>query len=226
MKYHIIADDRESDVNGELSKYPDIQLEVKRIENGVDGIWDKDWAWQRKRGDDLVSSIQDGRMRDIKAQQLLYPNLILIIEDKERAFVEGRLPEKAIFGAIASALIHKKVSVVYTRDFSQTALFIERMAFQLCEIDKNYPVVREKSPMTLAERQLFHLQGLYKCGPEIAIRLLAACKTPFEVYNQIGKTAIRYTPKGTPQFANESKITTIEKVGPTLVSKWREDLGI
>ncbi len=208
-KPKVILDDRETEVNSELSLSNKVDYTVVRIDNGVDGIWDKNWAWQRKRGDDWVSSIQDGRMHDIKEQQQLYPNLVLIIEDKERAFLEGRLPEAAVMGSIASALIHKHVNTVYTRDFHQTALFIERMAFQLQAEEKNYPIVREKRKMTLEERQLFLLQGFYKCGPEISMRLLARYGTPWAVINAIGQNDV-----------------DVDKVGPKLKQEWRRDLGI
>lgn len=222
---NLIVDDRETEVNCELSKWNDVKLQVARIENGTDGIWDENFAWQRKRGDDLVSSITDGRMYDLTVQQQLYPFLVLIIEDKERAFAEGRLPEASIMGAIASAIYWKHCMTVYTRDFSQTALFIRIFGLQLVKENKNHPIIKSRPAETNEEKVLRVLQSLPGCGAEISIRIIAKCKTLWNFVNELGKTDVDIDSK-TPKFRNTTLLTEIEKVGPLKCYSWKKVFGI
>jgi ERCC4-type nuclease len=207
-KLQILADNRETDVATKLSMMPNVEVIFKQIAV-ADFVLSDTVAIQRKTGQDLVSSIIDGRYSDLKNQKQIYSDLILIIEDKDQAFVRGQLPVKTILGAIASAIVKKKISTVFTKDVDETAILLERMAFQLQQEDKNYPVERKRPSLTLEERRLYLLQGFTGCGPEISIRLLAKYKTPWAVINAIGQNSI-----------------DVDKVGPKLKAEWRRDLGI
>src|SRR5512136_2856135 len=83
---YIIADDREREVIAALAQHP-ADVVPQRLDV-ADFLVSAECAVERKRGDDLVSSIKDGRFRDeLTRLSDTFEKPILIIEELGRAFL-------------------------------------------------------------------------------------------------------------------------------------------
>jgi Fanconi anemia group M protein len=204
----IIADSREvnSKVINELSKLGAI-IELKILECGDFIVSDK-IIIERKTSEDFCSSIIDGRLfEQAKKMKEYYEKPILLIEGNPLS-TERNLNPKAIMGAISSLITDFNLSLVYTRDFFESALFIFSLAKREQIIEKREPKIRsEKKPLSLTELQEYLVAGLPNVNVKIARRLLEKFKTVEKVFT-----------------ASEEELKKVDGIGDKISKKIRKVL--
>ena len=175
---YLIADDREREIIAALAAHP-VDIVPQRLDV-ADFLCSSECAVERKRGDDLVSSIKDGRFRDELARLTeTFEKPVLIIEDLGRAFLGGNFYPASIYGALGSAALRFGVPVIPTRHAGDTALLLYRLAVREQVERKNTPEARS-SPKKLSpeERKTFFLEGFFHTGPGRAKQLLEYFGSP------------------------------------------------
>jgi Fanconi anemia group M protein len=204
----IIADSREvnSKVINELSKLGAI-IELKILECGDFIVSDK-IIIERKTSEDFCSSIIDGRLfEQAKKMKEYYEKPILLIEGNPLS-TERNLNPKAIMGAISSLITDFNLSLVYTRDFFESALFIFSLAKREQIIEKREPKIRsEKKPLSLTALQEYLVAGLPNVNVKIARRLLEKFKTVEKVFT-----------------ASEEELKKVDGIGDKISKKIRKVL--
>ncbi len=193
---YIIADDREREVIGYLAKHP-AEVVPQRLDV-ADFLVSVECAVERKRGDDLVSSIKDGRFRDeLTRLTETFEKPILIVEELGRAFVAGNFNPASIYGALGSAALRFGVPVIPTRHAEDTALLLYRLAVREQVERKSAPEARA-APKKLSpgERKTYFLEGFFHTGPEKAKQLLDHFGSPGAVIDALRSAEVTETKTG------------------------------
>jgi len=193
---YIIADDRERDVIAALRAHP-ADVIPQRLDV-ADFICSSECAVERKRGDDLVGSIQDGRLRDeLTRLGETFERPLLVLEDLNRAFARGNFSPASIYGAMASVALYFGIPIIPTRNAADTALLLFRIATREQE-DRKAPAEARHAPkkMSLAERREYFLEGLVNTGPEKAKLLLEHFNTPGAAIDALRDVKIAGTKTG------------------------------
>lgn len=132
-------------------------------------------AIERKRTDDFVSSLIDGK-RNLFAQlsdlTRVYQKPVLIIEGTE-LFTCRQINPNAIYGSLISIAIDFGVSLLYSRDEEETAAILKMLAKR--EQTDNKREVNphgKKSTSTLTEQQEYLVSAIADIGPKAARNLL------------------------------------------------------
>ena len=202
---HVILDSREKklmelfDTNKDRISYETKQLDI------ADVVISMDVACERKEGFDFVSSIMDNRL----FEQLLrlketYPTQILFLEGlNDEVFENTGMNINSIYGALAFVSYKLGISIIPTRNISDTAIAIERVAYRE-QIKDEIPILSRKAPkgMNDEERRAYILEGLLDTGPSKAKTLIDNFKTPYKVIKAIKSTRITYTRTGNPKGIN------------------------
>lgn len=201
-KLHIILDDREHKLRAIFDKKSDtISYESKRLDV-ADIIVSSDCAIERKEGSDFIASIVDNRL----FEQLLrlkdaYPFSILILEGlNNQVFNFTNVRISSIYGALSFISYKLGISVIPTRNITDTAIVIERIAYRE-QVKDNMTVFSRKAPKSMNEneRRIYIIEGLLDTGPKKAKILIDAFKTPHQVFKAIKNTEITYTRTGNPK---------------------------
>ncbi|AKB59908.1 DEAD/DEAH box helicase [Methanosarcina barkeri] len=132
-------------------------------------------AVERKRTDDFVSSLVDGK-RNLFAQlsnlTRVYQKPVLIIEGTE-LFTSRQINPNAIYGSLISIAVDFGVSLLYSRDEEETAAILKMLAKR--EQMGNKREVNphgKKSTSTLPEQQEYLVSAIADIGPKAARNLL------------------------------------------------------
>ncbi|MBN2156120.1 MAG: hypothetical protein JW776_08755 [Candidatus Lokiarchaeota archaeon] len=166
-----------------------------------------DTAVERKRGDDFRSSVFGGSNSSNVFEQLLrlsdaIEKPILLIEDFNKAFGPPGADERvsSIYGALISIAIKLNIPVIPTRNSSDTAVVLYRIAKRQQE-ERNIRGIARRAPksLTLKERQAFVLEGLFKVGPTKSHQLIEQFKCPINFFTELMNTEIIYTKSGNPK---------------------------
>nr|SVE75760.1 EOG090X06E6 [Daphnia hispanica] len=122
---------------------------------------------ERKRMDDVVSSIKDGRFKEqkfrLKHSGLVRP--IYLIEEFGNRQNLG-LPEASVLQAIANTLIVEKFQVQWTQKSEESVAFLVQMTKQLTELYREKTVTSrgcQEKPLSVTQmfaKQLMQLNGL------------------------------------------------------------------
>ncbi len=197
---YIIADDREREIIAALAKHPtDV---VPQHLDVADFLCSAECAVERKRGDDLVSSIKDGRFRDeLTRLTQTFGKPVLIVEELGRAFYAGNFNPASIYGALGSAALRFGVPVIPTRHAEDTALLLYRLAVREQVVRKSTPEARS-APKKLSpdERKTYFLEGFFHTGPEKARQLLDHFGSPGAVINALRSAEVTTTKAGNPKL--------------------------
>ena len=210
IELKIICDSRERAVINQLQTIPwkTVELDIDTRQLSVaDFVVSSRIGIERKRGDDFVNSMIDGRLDDeLTRLKDTYEDPVLLLEDWDRAFnirkKDGsfiNISLNHIYGALAKA--RKMASITVSRDTEDTAINLVRMAYREQKEENQECFARHAPRMgTLRERQLYKLQGLLDTGPKLATRLLDHFGIPGIIYHAIQKTKFRTTPGGNKVF--------------------------
>lgn len=176
------------------SESPKIVVDFREAKSGVANVLDKlgvevifttleigDYvvsdrlAVERKRTDDFVNSLVDGK-RNLFAQlsdlTRVYQKPVLIIEGTE-LFTSRQINPNAIYGSLISIAIDFGVSLLYSRDEKETAAILKMLAKR--EQIGNKREVNphgKKSASTLPEQQEYLVSAIADIGPKAARNLL------------------------------------------------------
>ncbi len=140
----IIVDSREK--NSKILFYlkkEGIELEFKQLDCG-DYILSDRVALEYKKGDDLLSSIIDGRLfEQLGSLTNAYQIPILLIE----GFPSGGIHPEAIAGALSSFVIDFGASIIQTQNSEESAAIIKRIAMREQKTKKRKPLIRKSMKM-------------------------------------------------------------------------------
>jgi len=169
----IVVDERErsSGIPQILARLGD-HVVYKMLDVG-DYIVAESIAVERKRVEDLVRSIYDGRLFD-QVRRLLetYDRAIVLVQGSPseiKAYTDRWQP---VYGSFA-ALALRGASVVFASDEEEAAYLIHSLAQKSQGGAGGYPVVHKKPKLgSLEEWQLYIVQSLPHIGPKLARRLL------------------------------------------------------
>lgn len=156
---------------------------------------------ERKRGMDLVGSIQDNRLFDQMSRlKDAYETPVLVLEDFPSIFDLTGMSRSSIYGALAYVGYKMHVPVIPTRDERDTALLVKRIAIRE-QVEDRVPVIARVAPrnMSVEDRRGFILEGLANTGPRRAEQLLEAFETPAGVFRAIKASRVVYTRTGNPK---------------------------
>ena len=200
----IIVDHREDkEIIRELTKQG-LDLEIKQLavadfiiqtKDNEGNI--KDLAIERKSQMDFINSIIDKRL----VTQLInlkeyYPLQLLIIEGSRNIFSIRNFHPNAIRGMLASIAIDFQVPIIYTKNFRDTASFLNIIAKRLEKQRKNFSLVKKRKPLTLKEQQEFLIESLPGIGPSLSKELLKKFGSVKKIIN-----------------ASEEKLIKVPKIG-------------
>ncbi len=197
---YIIADDREREVIAALAKHP-ADVVPQRLDV-ADFLVSAECAVERKRGDDLVSSIKDGRFRDeLTRLTETFEKPVMVIEDFGRAFYAGNFNPASIYGALGSAALRFGIPIIPSRHAEDTALLLYRLAIREQVERKSVPEARS-APKKLSpeERKAYFLEGFFHTGPEKAKQLLDHFGSPGAVIDALRSTEVKTTKAGKPKL--------------------------
>ncbi|WP_048178896.1 DEAD/DEAH box helicase [Methanosarcina siciliae] len=132
-------------------------------------------AVERKRTDDFVSSLIDGK-RNLFSQlsdlARVYEKPVLIIEGED-LFTSRQINPNAIYGSLVSIAIDFGVSILYSRDEAETASILKILAKREQTENKNEINPHgKKSASSLAEQQEYLISSISNIGPKAARNLL------------------------------------------------------
>ena len=129
---------------------------------------------ERKNVDDFLESLIGGKLfKQVARLRDAYSRPLLIIEG-ENLLTKRNISHNAIFGSLASISVDYGVSVLTTKDASETADLLHVIARREQREDKKSVAVRgEKTMMSLMERQQFLVEGLPNVSAVLAKRLLS-----------------------------------------------------
>ena len=166
----IYVDTREfrSDVVKYLSE--NYSIVAKQFEVGDYIISDR-IAIERKKVDDFLDSLKDGRLfSQMVEMRRNYEVPILIIEG-ESLFIRG-FHENSIYGALASIISDYKVPIIFTKDARETAKFIEALMRRELGERGEVSLRKEKRAMSTEERQRYIIESLPNVSAKLSQRLL------------------------------------------------------
>ena len=180
----IIVDHREyrSNVVKNLA-YKGAKVQPKQLDVG-DYILSSRIGVERKKVEDYLSSLIDGKLfNQISRLKEVYSRPILVIEG-ENLYSKRNINQNAIFGSLASITVNYGISILTTKDSSETAELLRIIAQREQRENKKHIAIRgEKTQMSLKERQQFIIEGLPNVSAVIAKRLLAYFGSIKEIAN-------------------------------------------
>jgi ERCC4-type nuclease len=196
----IVIDERERGAVREIfGNYP-CRTHIETLETG-DYLVNSETAIERKRGDDLIASICDGRFfSQLRALLQKYAHPMLILENPQRMFLRRNFNDASIYGALLYASYKLKVPVIPTQNENETGLILWSLAKKL-QKEKPYNYDPEKisrKPLS-REDQIDFLEGLIAVGNKKANQLLNAFQTPAAILKNIGTTEFKYDSNGKPK---------------------------
>ncbi len=197
---YIIADDREREVIAALAKHP-ADVVPQRLDV-ADYLCSAECAVERKRGDDLVSSIKDGRFREeLTRLSDTFEKPVLIVEELGRAFLSPNFLPASIYGALGSAALRFGIPIIPTRHAEDTALLLYRLAVRE-QVDRKATPEARAAPKKLSpeERKTYFLEGFFHTGPEKAKQLLDHFGSPGAVIDALRSAEVTTTKAGKPKL--------------------------
>nr|SVE88643.1 EOG090X06E6 [Daphnia sinensis]SVE89268.1 EOG090X06E6 [Daphnia sinensis] len=151
---------------------------------------------ERKRMDDVVSSIKDGRFKEqkfrLKHSGLVRP--IYLIEEFGNRQNLG-LPEASVLQAIANTLIIEKFQVQWTQKSDESIAFLVQMTKQLTEIYHGKTVTSrgcQEKPLSVTQmfaKQLMQLHGLSGEKAEAIVKVYPTPTSLMDALKSAGASA-------------------------------------
>ena len=170
---HIVIDDRErrSGILAALTDFPDLEVSVDHLSVGDYHVENRFFV-ERKRLDDLVASIADGRLfsQISRLSRSLHP--VLILEGTSKLIQNSHMSRAAIQGALIHVSLFYGVPILRSRNVEETAALLHTMGHQITSSSCASLHRSGKIPKSINKQKLFMLQRLPGVGPHKAIELL------------------------------------------------------
>ena len=206
-KIIVIVDTRESGsaVLAELSKLG-AEVKLQPLEVG-DYVLSERVCVERKTTRDFAISMMDGRLFEQASALKGYERPVLLLEGEE-LYCTNVLPQ-AIAGALASLVVDFGLSILWSKNASETAQLLFAMARKEQFDNKSMPRVRgEKKPASIPEQQVYLVAGLPGIERTMAKKLLEHFKSPERVFS-----------------ASEKELQEVDGIGEVKARRIREVLG-
>jgi len=222
----IIMDERERGTIRDAIHTLDCELIIDTLDYG-DYILSPNIAIERKRGDDLTSSLFDARFfTQLFKLKAIFKQPILLIESPEKMFDRPFIQESSVYGAILYAAYKLNIPIIPTVDEQNTASMIYTLAkkAQLVEGKPEPNAAKYYSARTddiTKDDQIYFLEGLLDVGVQRAELLLNFFGTPYNVIHAILDSAIKYSKKGIPTDI-EGFLVHVKGIGPKFVEMNQE----
>jgi ERCC4-type nuclease len=195
-KIKIVADHREKN-SLIIAELESLGLEVEMKQLPVADFIVKNTAIERKTVSDFLNSMINKRLLRQLEELQQYPDRLIILEglDNQELYPESRgINPNAIRGFILSILLKHKVPIVFSKNYEDTAKFINILARKQ---DAETGIRAVKRIMNKKEQLQFILEGFPGIGPKTAKKLLKKYKTLKNIFNvgvkdieqEIGKKA-------------------------------------
>lgn len=173
FKPTVFADVRESlDVKDSLTE---LGCEVvERVLAPADYVVSEDYAVERKELHDFFRSIFDGRLfEQVERLAEAYSNPCLLVEGDVIKAVKAVRNPMVFWGALGRIVADYRVSILFTPDEWNTAMFLYSLAKKLQEERRRRIAFKHKpKAYSLRQMQLLAVQSLPQIGPERAEALL------------------------------------------------------
>ena len=223
---HVIIDERERGKIRKAFRFLEqkngynIKLQIETMEHG-DYVVSSRIAIERKRGDDLVSSIFDNRLfEQIIGMKEKFDQVVLIVENPKKIFRRPTIKEAPIYGALLYVAFKMGVSVVPTTNEKETAELVYALAKSEQErgIFPSWPLPERTIPIkkVAQEDQEHFLQGMVQVGVKSAKQLLSAFGAPKYVLHALQETIVHVKKDGTPRKI-EGMMEHVRGFGPKFV---------
>ncbi|MHA2017256.1 MAG: ERCC4 domain-containing protein [Promethearchaeota archaeon] len=200
----IIIDERERGEIRSVFENLDCEISIDTLDFG-DYIVSSRCAIERKRGDDLISSIFDTRFfQQLSKLKEVFQFPILILESPEKAFSRKYVKESSIYGALVYAAYKMNIPIIPTKNALETAKTVVEIAQneqQKGYFPENLPFIDRESishEINLDD-QKFLLEGLIDVGDKKATRFLDVLGNPTFILHAISEATINYTKNGKPK---------------------------
>lgn len=220
-KFHIIIDNREpKEIMNGLGK-EGIDVKVESLDVG-DYVISDCVAIERKTGADLVQSIKESK-RNLFEQLMriseTYESPILLIEDLKSAF-RSQMDPSSIYGVITSIAQRSRIPIVPTLNIEDTIIALKRMVIREQKEEDEPFILARRAPkmMTLEERQMYYVEGLYNIGPKRAKLLLENFLTPDGIHKAIKNTKPIYSKTGKVKGI-EGELCKVKGIGANFILK-------
>lgn len=152
---------------------------------------------EKKTQHDFLNSIIDKRIiLQLAALKENFPLQLLIIEGDENIYQIRDFHPNSIRGMLASIAIDFQIPIIHTKNFRDTASFLEIMAKRLEKPRKQISLLKKRKPLTTKEQQEFIIESLPGIGPTISKSLLKEFSTIHAIFN-----------------ADEKALQQVEKIG-------------
>ncbi|HLE96464.1 MAG TPA: DEAD/DEAH box helicase [Candidatus Thermoplasmatota archaeon] len=213
----IVVDHREfrSAVVRELAR-GDVVLRPDALEV-ADYVLSDRLAVERKEASDYVASLLDGRLfREVRALKDAYPAAIVVIEGPD-LLTARRVEPAAVYASLASLVADFRVSVLQTKDASETADLLLALAKREQRDEHRTVALRgTKGVLSDEERLQYIVEGFPGVSAVLARRLLARFGSLRAIAN-----------------ANVDELREVEGVGPQIAGEirriaeltWRADVA-
>lgn len=183
----IIADKREKNslVISELVSLG-VSVEFNHLEVG-DFVISDDIALERKTVNDFISSMLSKRLlKQLSNLKSNYRKPLLIIEgiDEQDLYENNfKIHENSVRGMILSSILDFGVSVIFTKDYNDTAKFLYLLARKQEIPSRETSLKMKRKAANLAEQQQFFVEGFPGIGPSLSKNLLKEFKTIKKIIN-------------------------------------------
>ena len=188
-----------------ISELIDLGFEIEFTRLKVADYLIKGVAIERKTISDFVGSIKNKRLLRQLEELQQYEKKLLIVEGiyeqelyVDSAEIEG-MHANAIRGFLLSVLLSFKVPILFTKDYQDTAKFMDVLSRKKSTQDIGLNV--SKKTLNNEERSQFILEGFPGIGPKTAKKLLKEFVTLKKIFNAseeklkkiLGKKTIAFT---------------------------------
>jgi len=203
MAIVIFADALEKDIIDILKTY-DCDVVEKRLEV-ADFIPFENIGVERKRDEDFVQSIIDGRLfEQMRNLRECFEKPLLVIEGNN--LYGSNVHENAIRGAMASVALDYNVPIIWTSDKRETAALLFLIAKREQEGKKRiFSIKGKRKPLSTKDYQEYIIAALPGIGPMTAKELLKEFASVEKVFT-----------------ANEGKLKKVNKIGKKKARQIRE----
>jgi len=195
--------ERNSGIIEELIKKK-IDVEEKHLVSADFMVWGKNSEGkeikigiEKKTQNDFLNSIIDKRM--INQLINLKKNFdipLLMIEGSENLYEIRNFHPNSIRGMLASITIDYHIPIIYTKNYRDTASFLETIVKRLEKTRKPLSLLKKRKPLSLKQQQELIIETLPGIGPKIAKSLLNKFKTIKKIIN-----------------ASEEQLKKVKKIG-------------
>ncbi|MEM0145887.1 MAG: ERCC4 domain-containing protein [Conexivisphaerales archaeon] len=148
-----------------------------------DYIISENVAIERKTVHDFLSSLFDGRLfRQADNLNNNYKTPIILIEGDISITSQILNNPKIYYGALSSLIINYNVKTVFVPTVEESAIFIERLAFNLKK-DQKPKIIYKRKSITTDDDQIYLISSLPGIGPKLAEKIVMAFGSPSKAFN-------------------------------------------